>query len=283
MIPFYKTTIFIIVLFLPAILFSQTKKIYLFDENKKPVKDFKITIYHKKKIKNIKSSTNNFFYLKRKYDSLKINYNFFYNKTITYKKFKKIDTLILNKSVELKPISINNKTIKIGVNEVKRRYFYSFEYIYVIRIDVQNYYNATIKKVNYFTYNKWIDQMTFKKHTSSFNRLELVLFMSDSPDPNLGKQINLLKKSYIVDVKKSDKRKEWRSIDLYQLNIQLKKYKYLYVGFKTIGNSINMGVAKKSHFNNIKAFEIPINHYEWQHLKWYHSLIKPSITVELKP
>jgi len=265
---------------------QKEKKIYLLDINDKPISKFEVLLYRKSHINIYKNNNSkNIFYINKKFDSIIINYNFFYKKKINNQKFKKIDTLYLIDEVALKEINLNNKINIIGTNGKIYNYGTSVNSEGINRIDVSKHIGSSIKYVSFYILNEYINKFVSKKKLKSSNKkFELYLFQSNNKNPNInGEVISLLKKPIIVEIGEIDK-KDWVKIDLKLLDININNFKYLFIGYKNLNNYIGIGHSKSKKNRNIKSFYRVTSAYEWQHLDWYPkggSYI-PAIKIGLK-
>lgn len=275
----------ILLLFFPVFLFSQNKKIYLIDNNKKPITEFTISIYSNNKLININSNKKNFFLLPKKYDSIHINYDFFFDKTINNFSFKNIDTLILDKSVVLKPVILHHKEIEIGIKKIKRKLFISSGLQMLLRLNTEKYADYIIKNVKFYMYNRNKIGKFKKLRILDYNEMELILYASNSKDPN-DKKENLLSQKYMVKLINLPK-KGWYTVNLKNFNISIKKYKYLFVGFKVSGNTLFLGGFAKNVGKNSAVF---LNDFygimpkTLKKTKWIESIssLNPGIIVTLE-
>lgn len=261
--------------------YSQSKKIYLFNNDLEPITNFELKIHKKDTLKIFKSYYSNFFILNKNVDSLIITYNGFYSQKLDVNLLKIKDTIFLEntvgldevmligkKEIELGAITKNSKISKIsnlGTSED------------LIRIEVLEYEHSSIEGISLFLYKSFFHSSYSKKKLSNKNKeFELLLFQSnDSPNEEI---VNLLKKPLIVNT--ADIKKGWFTIDLKSMNIEIKDLKYLFIGYSCLGEPIATGIIKAKHLPNITFYRRSTNSIlnKW----WEIKASVPAIKIKIK-
>lgn len=266
--------------------FSQKKKkIFLLDKDGNPINRFDVYFYRNSDVKLYKNSeSKNIFYLNKKFDSIIIDYNFFYRTKIQNRNFKKVDTLFLTEEVSLKEVHLNNKIRTIGTHGKIYNFGTSVYSEGINRFDVSKYVGNSLKYVSFYVLNEYKNKFVSKKKLKSSNKkFELYLFQSNNKNPNLDSEIvNLLKKPLIVEIGKIYK-KDWIKISLRSFDINIENYKYLFVGYKNMNNYIGMGHSKRKKNKNIESFYRVTSTFDWQHIDWYPKggIYIPAIRIGL--
>ncbi|MBF8151619.1 hypothetical protein ITJ86_17100 [Winogradskyella sp. F6397] len=234
--------------------FCQEKRVYLFEEVLKPINDFQLNFFIKDSLSIYKSNNRNSFLINHNkinsLDSVIITYDSFYSQKLDLDVLKKLDTIVLNKQIhldevvikkqferkELGAVSKNRNLKKLGSTSTSEN---------IIQLEVNDYKGAQIESISIYIYEKFRDLYNTKFINENID-IKFYLFQSnESPNNNTE---NLLKNELIVNTEKGEK--GWLSIDLKDLNIKIKDYKYLYIGYSTFGSPIALGIIKTKKLDN---------------------------------
>ncbi|MEH1008439.1 hypothetical protein VDP25_11895 [Winogradskyella sp. ECml5-4] len=278
-------------------LYSQNRTITFIDEQKKPVTNFQLNFFIKDSLTIYKSTNSNNYNFKqsliKEIDSVFITFDSFYSKKINITDLILKDSIFLKKEIPLDEVIINKKFIRkeLGVISKNRNIFKignASRTDKIIEIDVSNHFGVSIESINLYIFEKFRDLYN-KKHTNKNLDIKFYLFQSNTnPNENV---INLLEKELVVNTERGNK--GWVSIDLKKLNIKIKDFKYLYIGYSVFGKPIAAGAVKRKRIKSdknitsyIRSSSKDVNR-KWikSHFKIYlpeKELSEPAIKIEIK-
>lgn len=278
--------------------YSQTKKIVFFDNYKKPIANYQLNFFLQDSLSIYKSNTvsNSYYFeqsLLKKVDSIFITFNSFYSEKIDVNDFSKKDTIFLKKEIPLEEIVINKKFERkeLGVVSKNRNIFKignTSRTDEIIEIDVSDNIGSDIEFISLYIFEKFHD-LHNKKHKSENLNIKFYLFQSNN-NPN-NEIVNLFEQELIVNTKKGNR--GWVNVDLRKLNIKIKDYKYLYIGYSVFGNPIAVGAVRRKRIKSNKKITSYIRSSDkvlnrrWRksHYKIHVSekeLSEPAIKIEIK-
>jgi len=286
--------LFFYLIFFSTVSYSQKKPIAFFDEQNQPINNFQLNFFTKDSLSIFKSEISNTYNYRasliKHFDSVYVIYDSFYSKKISINDFIKKDSLFLKKEIALDEVVINKKFERkeLGVVSKNKNIFKGSDISRtdnIIEINVNNYIGANIESIHLYIFKKFRDIYNTKHKNENIN-IKFYLFQSnDTPNEDI---INLLDKELIINTEKGEK--GWVSINLSYLNIKIKDYKHLYIGYSTFGNPIAVGEVRKK-----RIIDTTLTSYHRSHntlkAKWYKNYFKvyspnnisePAIKVTIK-